>query len=271
MNLKQIYQLGLKHIKNKSDVLILMKKIFKSDRLYISINGEKQQSRERIDLFIESIEKLKKGYPVQYLVENVEFLDLSLKVGPGVFIPRPETEILAKSVVDYIGENFSGNIIDLCSGSGCIPIYIKSKLHNSNVWAVEKSEESFKYLKENSKDYDINLIFGDIFNQEFENEYFDVIVSNPPYIKSNDIKFLDKNVQFEPLCALDGGSDGLDFYRKIVKNWTAKLKTGGILVFELGIFQYGDVSDIMAKNNFKNINIIKDFSNIERIIIGTKN
>ena len=98
MNLKQIYQLGLKHIKSKSDILILMKKIFNSDRLYISIYGEKQESPEKIDLFLESIEKLKKGYPVQYVVESVEFLDLSLKVGPGVFIPRPETEILAKSV-----------------------------------------------------------------------------------------------------------------------------------------------------------------------------
>jgi len=271
LNLKQIYQLGLKHIKSKSDVLILMKKIFGSDRLYISMYGEKEENQKKINLFLENIETLKKGYPIQYLVENVEFLDLSLKVGPGVFIPRPETEILAKSIVDYLGENFSGNIIDLCSGSGCIPVYLKSKIHNSNVWAIEKSEEAFKYLKENCKNYDINLILGDIFDQKFEDESFDVIVSNPPYIKSNDVKFLDKNIQFEPLCALDGGLDGLDFYRKIVKNWVSKLKAGGILAFELGIFQYNEVSNIMAKNNFKNIEIIKDFSNIERIIIGTKN
>ncbi len=271
MNLKQIYQLGLKHIKNKSDVIILMKKIFGYDRLYISIYGEKQESSEKIDLFLENIEKLKEGYPVQYLVGSVEFLDLTLKVGPGVFIPRPETEILAKSVVDHLGKHFSGNIIDLCSGSGCIPIYLKSKLHNSNVWAIEKSKEAFKYLKENSKNYDINLILGDIFDQKFENELFDVIISNPPYIKSNDIKFLDRNIQFEPFCALDGGSDGLGFYRKIIKNWTKKLKKGGIFVFELGISQYVKVYDIMMKNNFKNIELIKDFSNIERVIIGTKN
>lgn len=247
-----------------------MKKIFNSDRLFISIYGEKQENKEKINLFLECIEKLKKGYPIQYIVENVEFLDLSLKVGPGVFIPRPETEILAKYVVDRLEKNFSGNIIDLCSGSGCIPIYLKSKIHNSNVWAIEKSKEAFRYLKENCKNYDINLILGDIFDQKFENESFDVIISNPPYIKSNDIKFLDKNVQFEPLCALDGGADGLDFYRKIVKNWNEKLKTKGILVFELGASQYSDVSSIMMKNNFKNIEIINDFSNIERIIIGTK-
>ena len=117
----------------------------------------------------------------------------------------------------------------------------------------------------------IFIILGDIFDQKFEDESFDVIVSNPPYIKSNDVKFIDKNIQFEPLCALDGGTDGLDFYRKIVKNWVSKLKAGGILAFELGIFQYNEVSNNMVKNNFKDIEIIKDFSNIERVIIGTKN
>ena len=274
MTLKELYIYASKIIKNKSEILILMKFFFNADRLHITIHGEQKLDSDKINLFLGLVDRLKNGEPIQYIVGETEFLNLKMSVGQGVFIPRPETEILAKKIVDIFGKNFSGSIIDLCSGSGNIPIYLKKTMPKSDVWAIEKSPDAFKFLEMNAKinDVKINMIMGDIFIEieKFNDDKFDVIISNPPYIKTKDIEKLDKNVKFEPIMALDGGKDGLDFYRKIINNWSSKLKMGGIIAFEVGLGQSSYITDIM-RVKFTNLKIIKDFSNIERIVIGTKN
>lgn len=272
MTLKELYKIGIESLKCKSDVILLMESIFGIDKLHLITCGN--ESVNNVDIFFEFLKRVKNGEPIQYVIGESEFLGIKLKVGKGVFIPRQETELLVKIVSDILGDDFSGNIVDLCSGSGAISIYLKKKLKLSNVWAIEKSEEAFKFLVENAEAnrVKLNCILGDIFeeSQKFENKTFDLIISNPPYVKTKDIEFLDKNVKFEPKIALDGGDDGLDFYRKIVRFWKEKLKPGALIAFELGINQHNEVFDIMSENEFENIRIFDDFSGIRRIIIGSK-
>ena len=272
MTLKELYKIGVESLKCKSDVILLMESIFGIDKLHLITCGNEPVNN--VDIFFEFLKRVKNGEPIQYVIGEAEFLGIKLKVGKGVFIPRQETELLVKIVSDILGDDFSGNIVDLCSGSGAISIYLKKKLKLSNVWAIEKSKKAFKFLVENveANHVKLNCILGDIFeeSQKFENETFDLIISNPPYIKTNDIEFLDKNVKFEPKMALDGGDDGLDFYRKIIKFWKEKLKPEALIAFELGINQHSELFDIMSESEFENIRIFDDFSGIRRIIIGSK-
>lgn len=272
MTLKELYKIGIESLKCKSDLILLIESVFGIDKFHLITSGNEPVNN--VDIFFEFLERVKNGEPIQYVIGESEFLGIKLKVGKGVFIPRQETELLVKIVSDILGDDFSGNIVDLCSGSGAISIYLKKKLKLSNVWAIEKSEEAFKFLVENAEENHVklNCIQGDIFeeSQKFESETFDLIISNPPYVKTKDIEFLDKNVKFEPKIALDGGDDGLDFYRKIVRFWKEKLKPGALIAFELGINQHNEVFDIMSENEFENIRIFDDFSGIRRIIIGSK-
>lgn len=272
MTLRELYKIGIELLKCKSDVILLMENVFGIDKLHLIICGNEPVNN--VDIFFEYLERVKNGEPIQYVIGETEFLGIKLKVGKGVFIPRQETELLVKIVSNILGDDFSGNIVDLCAGSGAISIYLKKKLKLSNVWAIEKSEEAFKFLVENAEanNVELNCVLGDIFEelQKFENETFDLVISNPPYIKTKDIEFLDKNVKFEPKMALDGGDDGLDFYRKIVKFWKEKLKPGALIAFELGINQHNEVFDMMSNHRFENIRIFDDFSGIRRIIIGSK-
>lgn len=151
MRLIDVYNLCRRNVKGKTDSLILIKKIFNADRLHISLNCNEIVKDEDVDLLISCINRLNSGEPIQYVVGETEFLGLNFKIGNGVFIPRQETEILVKSIIDRVQSSFSGNIIDLCSGSGVIPVCLKKGLKNSNVWAIEKSEEAFKYLCDNIK------------------------------------------------------------------------------------------------------------------------
>ena len=250
---------------------MLIEKIFNLNRIDISLNPHLKVEENKKNIFFEYVYRIKNGEPIQYVLGKTSFFDLNLKVGPGVFIPRPETELLVEYIFNNFKKDLSGNVIDLCSGSGAIAICIKNYFKHSNVWAIEKSSEAFTYLVENIKlnNLEIKCIFGDIFDEfsKFEDNKFDIIISNPPYIKTDDIEKLDKNVKFEPYMALDGGKDGLDFYRNILKFWLPKLKKNGIMIFELGINQHEKVKKILQNYKFYNMKILKDFSNIERIAI----
>ncbi|MGN1112766.1 MAG: N5-glutamine methyltransferase family protein, partial [Acutalibacteraceae bacterium] len=163
--------------------------------------------------------------------------------------------------------------LDLCAGSGAISVALK-KLAGADVTAVELSDKAFAYLKKNSEhnSADIRLIMDDIFecSKDFEDGFFDLIVSNPPYIKSDDIKTLQAEVQKEPAMALDGGKDGFDFYREIIKDWSRKLRKGGALAFELGEGQAEYVAELMKSEGFASIETSLDISGIERAIIGIR-
>ena len=274
MTIFEIYKTGLNMLKNKTEVIILIQEIFNINRTQISLNPDLNINKNKKNIFFEYLKRIKNGEPIQYILKQTDFFGIKLKVGPGVFIPRPETELLVEYICKNFNKNFSGNIIDLCSGSGAIAICLKNYFKKSNIWAIEKSPEAFEYLIKNTKlnNTKINYILGDIFTEfsKFKDETFDIIISNPPYVKTQDIINLEKNISFEPHIALDGGTDGLDFYKNIIKFWGSKLKKNAIIIFELGINQHKQVQKIIQDNNFINIKIIKDFSNIERIIMANK-
>ena len=220
-------------------------------------------------------EKRLKGIPLQYIIGEWDFMGRTFKVGEGVLIPRPETEILCQYVVDMLKGKLSPRVYDLCSGSGCIAISIKLDTPDADVYAVEKSKDAYFYLDTNNKSLcsgsAVTLINGDIFNvDEFKKlPKADVIVSNPPYINSDEISGLQKEVQHEPVMALDGGSDGLDFYRFIITEWKCLLKDDGIFAFECGENQADAISDILKINGFDSL-VIKDYNDIDRIVIGRR-
>lgn len=222
-----------------------------------------------------AVERRLNGEPLQYIIGEWDFMDFTFKVGEGVLIPRPETELLCEYVVDKIKDMERPVVYDLCSGSGCIGLSIKKYVPQCEVFLVEKSEKALEYLCRNASeicnDTFLTIIKGNIFNLKSFNDYpkADVIVSNPPYIKTNEIRFLQKEVQFEPVTALDGGTDGLDFYRCLISEWKSMLKPDGFMAFECGEDQGNDISLMFEENGFDS-KIIKDYNNLDRIITGRR-
>jgi len=208
------------------------------------------------------------GKPLAYIIGDAEFYGRNFVVNENVLIPRPETELLVDKLVQDINKSQAKlNVLDLCTGSGAIGITIALET-NTNVLCSDISEGAIKVAERNNNNLNANikLIQSDLFAEIFEK--FDIIVSNPPYIKSEDVLSLDKEVRdFEPHLALDGGDSGLDFYKKIISEAPNYLKPNGKLYFEIGIGQSEDVKELM-KNDFENIEVIKDYNKIDRVIIG---
>ena len=255
------------------EALCLTEKVFGFNRLALITKGEETvASEEKLAVLAELTEKRLNHEPLQYLLGNWSFMGIDLLVGDGVLVPRDDTEVVTSLCIDYLSCKESPNVIDLCAGSGAISLALE-KYANCKVTAVELSDKAFSYLTQNIKlnNSAVNALNGDIFecHKDIADNSLDLIVSNPPYIKTADIASLQKEVQHEPAMALDGGESGLDFYRRIVPLWKSKLKAGGALAFELGEGQYDEVSRILADNGFGGITESIDFGGIQRAIIGT--
>lgn len=255
------------------EALCLVEKVFGFNRLALITKGEETAATdEKLALLAELTEKRLNHEPLQYLLGKWSFMGIDLLVGEGVLVPRDDTEVVTSLCIDYLSCKESPNVIDLCAGSGAISLALE-KYANCKVTAVELSDKAFSYLTQNIKlnNSAVNALNGDIFecHKDIADNSLDLIVSNPPYIKTADIASLQKEVQHEPAMALDGGESGLDFYRRIVPLWKSKLKAGGALAFELGEGQYDEVSRILADNGFGGITESIDFGGIQRAIIGT--
>lgn len=219
--------------------------------------------------------RLKCGEPLQYVLGKWDFYESEFYVGKGVLIPRPETEELTDLAVKYAKKTSSPLVYDLCSGSGCIGISIAKAVPQSDVYCVEKSADAMAYLLKNAQGIqNVHAVSGDVLNTaSFENireNSIDIIVSNPPYIKSSEIEGLQREVQFEPREALDGGADGLDFYTYIAREWKKHLKPNGILLFEIGNEQSDEVACLLETNGYKNIEIKNDMYGNPRIAASQK-
>lgn len=255
------------------EALCLTEKVFGFNRLALITKGEETvASEEKLAVLAELTEKRLNHEPLQYLLGKWSFMGIDLLVGEGVLVPRDDTEVVTSLCIDYLSCKESPNVIDLCAGSGAISLALE-KYANCKVTAVELSDKAFSYLTQNIKlnNSAVNALNGDIFecHKDIADNSLDLIVSNPPYIKTADIASLQKEVQHEPAMALDGGESGLDFYRRIVPLWKSKLKAGGALAFELGEGQYDEVSRILADNGFGGFTESIDFGGIQRAIIGT--
>ncbi len=258
------------------DCLCLFEKIFAMNRQAIIIDGEKLADTEKTKQILALAEKRATGYPLQYLCGIWQFMDYEFFVGEGVLIPREDTVSVVELCAEQIRKNkiTNPNILDLCAGSGAISIALARIFPESTVTALELSPTAFSYLEKNiihNQCQNITPVYGDVLKDtpKFSEHTFDVIISNPPYIITDEIPTLQKEIQYEPLLALDGGKDGYTFYRKIISDWTYTLKENGILVFELGENQYETVKKYMLEHHFRDILPAYDIQHIKRGISGT--
>ncbi len=216
------------------------------------------------------------GEPVAYLIGEWEFYGLPLDISPAVLIPRPDTEVLATKLIDAARSAGPCRILDLCAGSGCIGLAAAANLPNARVLLGELDDEALKVCRQNIRRSNLT---GRVTSMKLDAREkptrslgeFQFLVSNPPYIPSADIGTLDASVrEHEPRLALDGGEDGLDFYRAICEKWRDALCESGMLFFEVGIGQADQVLRIMRSNGFGDIQIVKDLNSIPRVVYGTR-
>lgn len=256
--------------------------IMKLDALSFAIKRNEEADAPSAERAIKLAKRRGEGYPLQYLLGEWEFYGLPFKVGEGVLIPRPDTEAL----VDTVIEHFRGQkpeMIDLCSGSGCIAVALQKNLPGSKLIAVELSSDALPYLVENIRrnQADVKILKGDVMDGRLLDNFMikdsggdyrklDCIVSNPPYLTAEEMSSLQKEVTFEPASALDGGNDGLKFYRVIACLWREILKDGGLLAFEIGYEQGKAVSEILERSGYENIRVIKDLGGRDRVVTGIK-
>ena len=254
---------------------ILMQYVLKKQESYIITNCDEELDNDKIKEYEKYINKVIMGTPIQYITNNQEFMKLQFYVDENVLIPQPDTEILVEEVIKE-SMKFSNriDIMDLCTGSGAIGISLAKYINSSKILCTDISMKALQIAKLNAEKNLVHRKMEFILSDLFENiidKKFDIIVSNPPYIKTSVIKKLDKQVQNEPIIALDGGTDGLDFYRVISNEADMFLKDNGILFLEIGYDQKEEVMKLLESQNiYKSIECKKDLSKNDRVIIARK-
>lgn len=249
---------------------IVLASVLQKNKEYILINENEVLQNEVYNEFIAKIEKLQEGIPLQYITNVQEFMGMDFYVDENVLIPQPDTEILVEEVLNLIGKQESLSVLDMCTGSGAIAVSIAKNTNNCKVYAVDISNTALEVAKKNAirneVDEKIEFINSNMFEKLDINKKFDIIVSNPPYIETDIIKQLDIQVQNEPKIALDGGFDGLDFYRNILANSKKYLKENGTIAMEIGYNQGKSVTDLF-KTQYENVYCKKDLSGNDRVIV----
>lgn len=252
-------RLLIEHFAGYSLVDILMGKKLTEDKLKIVEEKAKLRAKTR--------------EPIQYIIGLADFMGEKFLVNKDVLIPRDETELLVRKAIEIIKENNFKMVLDMCTGSGCIACMI-AKLTNSQAIGVDISTEAIHTAFKNMEKFGLynRAIFrkSDIYSKIREDEKFDLIVSNPPYIPPKEKETIQEEVSYEPDLALYTTDEkGLAFYEKIIKDAPKFLNKGGYLMFELGIGQSTSVAQLMKKAGFENIKVLKDLANIDRVIFGT--
>lgn len=285
MEIKDLIRMGIKKLDRRKysnpplECVLLLAYLLDVDKTYIYIHNNEEVPSSVEDKYFSLIDERRKGYPIQYILKEKEFMGISFYIEEGVLIPRPDTEILVQYVLDYIDEKYKERdikIVELGTGSGCISLSIAYYKKNVFVYSVDIDKKANAVAEENSKRLKlpgrVKILEGDLFqgikNMGLKNSV-DIIVSNPPYIPEDEIFGLQDEIKkYEPLWALDGGEDGLDYYRRIIPQSKEYLKNRGILVFEMGFDQGRKIKELMEKENFRNINILKDLQGLDRVITG---
>ena len=277
MTIKEALSKGMIILKNnnvespKLKARLLLQYILKKTRQYIIVYDNKDISKkEQFEYFI-NIEKLTKGVPLQHITHLQEFMKMDFFVDENVLIPRPDTEILVEETIKIAQRMKAPKILDLCTGSGAIAISIAKNVSNAEIYAVDISEKALKVARKNAERLEVvkkvKFIKSNLFNEIGKNK-FDIIVTNPPYIKKEDIQYLSDEVQNEPLLSLDGGLDGLDFYSKILNQAIDYMKFDGYICMEIGYNQKEEVLELIKQNNqYTDTYSKKDLHGNDRIIV----
>lgn len=278
MTIKQAIERGVAKLKlekittPKLKVRLLMQYVLEKPRQYLIIYDNEPLTRQQEDKFFDGISKLSKDIPIEHITHKKEFMKLDFFVDENVLIPRQDTEILVEEVIEIAKKINAKKILDLCTGSGAIAISLAKYLPNTQMTALDISSKALEVAKLNAKTNNVESQITFVESNLLENlpkEKYDIIVSNPPYIKQDIIKELDREVQKEPHIALDGGKDGLDFYRKIIDSGYEYLKYGGYLCLEIGYDQKEEVMNLLDNNGqYINKICIKDLYDNDRVIIA---
>ena len=256
------------------DTQLLLGKVLGKDKLHLITNKEEEVSKFKEREFYSLIEKRKNKMPISYILKTTEFMGLDVHVEEGVLIPRGDTEILVEETLKFMDEDKEYEVCDLCCGSGAIGISIAHFRENTKVDLIDYYDVPEKVTKRNIVKQKLSnrakFIKSDLLNEVInQQKKYDILVSNPPYIKEEVIDTLMEDVKdYEPHTALSGGNDGLDFYRRIVDDSDKILKENGILAFEIGHDQGEEVSNLMIEKGYKNVRVVKDLAGLDRVVIG---
>ncbi len=249
------------------DAWYLLQQVCKIERSFYYLNGDEEISAEEQNEYELALKKRAEHVPLQYIIGEQEFMGLVFKVNSNVLIPRQDTETLVEEAIKVCESG--KRVLDMCTGSGCIIISLMKNVPGVIGVGCDISKTALLVAKENSKSHelDIDWIRGDLFDNV--SGKFDVIVSNPPYIKSADISGLMPEVRdFEPLNALDGHEDGLHFYRQIISKSNEYLNSEGYLLMEIGCDQGADVSALMREAGYTEVEVIQDLTHLDRVVKG---
>lgn len=284
--IKQLLINGTKKLKESSidtprlDAEVILSYQLGWQRIDLIMKSDDRIDEKQQKIYYDKIEKRIQGKPVQYITGQQEFMGLTFRVTPDVLIPRPDTEILVEAAIEE--SNFMKkplNILEIGTGSGAIALSLAYYIMESLVHTVDISADAIKIAKENARNLSltkrIHFYLGDLFDPLGEKLYgkVDLLVSNPPYIPHNEIACLQKEVRnYEPILALDGGKDGLDFYRRLIQEGQRFLSPQGRMIFEVGYNQAQEVCRMLEeKGIFGEIVMKKDLAGIDRTIIARKN
>lgn len=234
----------------------------------LRFEGQNAIPAETLAAMNESLRRRQQGEPVQYILKKADFMGMQFYVDERVLIPRQDTETLVEAVIIALQGQKAPMVLDLCTGSGCIGLSIATLVPHAQITLADISAGALEVAKKNAHDLnaEVTLRHGDLFNA-VGREKFDLIVSNPPYIPSEEVPLLQKEVRFEPELALDGGQDGLDFYRRIAQEAPAHLAEGGSIYLEVGIDEAQAVLEMLrGQIDSSASGIIQDLCNIDRIV-----
>lgn len=280
MNIGSLLNLSTKMLNSKNidtarlDSQLILGKVLNKDKIYLIVNSNEEVEEKDKEEFLKLINKRMENMPVRYILGEVDFMGLDFYIEEGVLIPRSDTEVLVEEVLKIIDKDKELNVCDLCSGSGAIGISLAHYRKNIMVDLIdfyEKPEKiSKKNIVRNNLENQVKFIKSDLLKEPIkELKKYDIIVSNPPYIKEDVIDTLMNDVKnYEPRTALSGGDSGLIFYERIVEESKKALKEDGILAFEIGYDQGLSVSNIMKNSGYIDIKVVKDLAGLDRVVIG---
>ena len=282
MIIKEVLKTAIEKLKNKNiedasmKVKMILSDTLNKEKEYLLVHDQDELDEDILKVFDERLNKLISGKPIQYILNKQDFMGLHFYVDENVLIPQPDTENLVEEVIKISEILKMGKeqlkVLDMCTGSGAIAVSLSKYIDKALIYASDISINALDVAKKNAKSnsLDITFIHSDLFNDIEISNQFDIIVSNPPYIETEVIKSLSKEVREEPIIALDGGKDGLDFYREIIKCAKEYLIKDGYLVLEIGYDQKDSVIKLLQDNDYKNIYSKKDLSGNDRVVVGQK-